>query len=188
MQASMKRYVSVVGAGEATAGLCEAAREAGHALAAQGVVIVTGGLGGVMSAAAEGAAAAGGLSLGLLPGSTRGEGNPHSTMTLPTGMGELRNGLVVRAADVVLAIGGSWGTLSEIALALRTGVPVVTYQSWKPAQLESREDVAAQPNPGIQHAETLSDAVEMVWAHLDLVWSRVDLADLDKMNTKAGVD
>jgi hypothetical protein len=88
-------------------------------------VVVTGGLGGVMAGAAQGCRAAGGLSVGLLPGRDRGAAGEHHTVVLPTGLGELRNGLLVRVSDVVVAVGSSWGTLSEVALACRTGVPVV---------------------------------------------------------------
>lgn len=127
----MRRYVAVVGPGQgATTANLEAARAAGRWLAERDVVVLTGGLGGVMGSAAEGVATGGGVSIGLLPGPDRDSGDPDLTFALPTGMGELRNGLLVRSADVVLAIGGSWGTLSEIALAVRTGVPVVCLDGW----------------------------------------------------------
>ncbi|HWH29248.1 MAG TPA: TIGR00725 family protein, partial [Mycobacteriales bacterium] len=98
-----------------------------------GAVLVCGGLGGVMAAACAGAAAAGGVTVGLLPGDDRGAANPHVTVALPTGLGELRNGLLVRCCDAVIGIGGGWGTLSELALARRTGVPVVLLGSWQVA-------------------------------------------------------
>src|SRR5690349_9647918 len=84
-----------------------------------------------MEAAARGAADANGVVVGILPGGERAEANRHLTVALPTGMGEMRNALVVRAADVVVAVGGAYGTLSEIALALRTGVPVVGIGTWE---------------------------------------------------------
>ncbi len=124
-------YVAVVGPGVAEPPELDAAREVGSRLAQAGAVLVCGGLGGVMSAACEGALAAGGTTVGLLPGHDRSEGNPHLSVALPTGLGELRNGLVVRAADALIAIGGSVGTLSEVALAARTGVPVVLLESWR---------------------------------------------------------
>lgn len=128
----MRRYVAVVGPGDgATRQDLDDARDAGRSLGEAGVVVVTGGLGGVMAAAAAGAREAGGLSVGLLPSVDRAAGDPAHTLLLPTGLGELRNGLVVRAADVVLAIGGSWGTLSEVALAARVGTPVVALRSWE---------------------------------------------------------
>ncbi|HEV2769713.1 MAG TPA: TIGR00725 family protein [Solirubrobacteraceae bacterium] len=123
-------YVAVVGAGEATEEELAVAEEVGARLAATGAVLVTGGLGGVMEAASRGAAQAGGSAVGLLPGLDRSQANPWATIALPTGLGELRNGLVVRAADAVIAIGGAYGTLSEIALALKAGKPVVGVGSW----------------------------------------------------------
>jgi uncharacterized protein (TIGR00725 family) len=123
-------YVAVVGPGEdAGPDECAVAREVGRLLAERGAVVLTGGLGGVMAAAVEGASAAGGLTVGLLPGADRAAGNASSVL-IPTGLGELRNGLLVRSADAVIAVGGSWGTLSEIALARRAGVPVVCVGGW----------------------------------------------------------
>jgi uncharacterized protein (TIGR00725 family) len=118
------RYVAVVGPGEGAAPEDVAlAREVGALLAERGAIVLTGGLGGVMAAAVDGAGSRGGLTVGLLPGSDRS--GCAAAVTIPTGLGELRNGLLVRAADALIAVGGSWGTLSEIALAMRTGVPVV---------------------------------------------------------------
>jgi uncharacterized protein (TIGR00725 family) len=125
----MPLYVAVVGPSTAEPAVSAAAFEIGRLLAERGAVVVTGGLGGVMAAAAAGAASASGISVGLLPGSSRADASPH-TVALPTGLGELRNGLLVSAADGVLAVGGSWGALSEIALARRTGVPVVALGGW----------------------------------------------------------
>jgi uncharacterized protein (TIGR00725 family) len=121
-----RHYVGVVGPGAgATAEEVRLAEEVGRLLAGAGLVVVTGGLAGVMEGAARGCELAGGTSIGLLPGADRRGASPHSTVTLPTGLGELRNGLLVRAGDALLAVGSSWGTLSEVALAARTGVPVV---------------------------------------------------------------
>ena len=106
------------------------ARDVGRLLAVAGAVLLTGGHHGVMRAAAAGAGEGGGVSIGLLPGDDRGAGAPEHTYLLPTGLGELRNGLLVRAADAVVAVGCSWGTLSEIALARRTGVPLVLLDPW----------------------------------------------------------
>jgi hypothetical protein len=83
-----------------------------------------------MEAACRGAKEAGGTTLGILPGSDRSAANPYVDFALPTGLGEARNALVVRAADVVIAVGGGYGTLSEIALALRSGKPVIGLGSW----------------------------------------------------------
>lgn len=125
------RYVGVVGPADgARPADLERAAEVGRLLAEAGAVVLTGGHHGVMQAAAGGARAAGGVSIGLMPGDDRATGTPEHTYLLPTGLGELRNGLLVRAADAVVAVGCSWGTLSEIALARRTGVPLVLLDPW----------------------------------------------------------
>ena len=126
-------YVAVVGPSAATAEQASWAREVGRAAARRGWVVVTGGYGGVMQAAAEGADGAGGIALALLSGDDRAEASPGQTVAVATGLGEMRNALIVRSVDAVLAVGPSWGTLSEVALAARTGVPVVTLGSWDPA-------------------------------------------------------
>src|SRR5580693_2769633 len=84
-----------------------------------------------MEAACHGADAAGGMTVGLLPGTDRAAANDYLQIALPTGLGELRNGLIIRAADAVIAVGGAYGTLSEIALALRAGVPVIGLDTWE---------------------------------------------------------
>lgn len=125
------RYVGIVGpATDPPEHVLEAASEIGAGLARLGAVVVTGGQSGVMAAAAAGVGKAGGVSVGILPGSDRGSGSPQHTILLPTGLGELRNGLIVRAGEVVVAVGCSWGTLSEIALAVRTGKPLVHLFGW----------------------------------------------------------
>jgi uncharacterized protein (TIGR00725 family) len=124
------RYVAVVGPSESTAEQSAAAEAIGAGLARSGAIVVTGGRGGVMAAASRGAVEAGGTTVGILPGGSRAEANQWLTVSIPTGLGELRNGLVVRAADVVIAVGGAYGTLSEIALALREGKPVLGLQTW----------------------------------------------------------
>ena len=137
-----RRYVAVCGASEATPSQIEAAREIGRLLAQAGAIVLNGGLGGVSGAASEGAAAAGGLVVGLLPDAHRAGANPHLTIALPTGLGQGRNTLIVTAAQSVIAIGGGWGTLSEIALAKRLGRPVITLDSWPVNGLESAETPA----------------------------------------------
>ncbi|GCD90530.1 TIGR00725 family protein [Nocardioides sp. LS1] len=125
------RYVAVVGPADAvTPDDHQYAEEVGRLLAEAGAVVLTGGHHGVMSSAARGATGAGGVAIGLLPGLDRNEGSTSHTFLLPTGLGELRNGLLVRAADAVVSVGCSWGTLSEIALARRTGVPLALIDPW----------------------------------------------------------
>jgi uncharacterized protein (TIGR00725 family) len=123
-------YVAVVGPGEASPEELHAAEEVGAGLAAAGAVVVTGGLGGVMEAACRGARSRRGRTVGILPGEHRDAANGWVEIAIATGVGELRNGLVVRAADAVVAIGDGYGTLSEVALALRLGRPVVGLGTW----------------------------------------------------------
>src|SRR5918997_5041214 len=114
--------IAVIGAGrDADERDLVAAEEAGAAVAAAGATLVCGGLGGVMEAACRGARSRGGFTVGLLPGVDRGDANGWVVLALPTGLGEARNALVVRAADAVVAIGGGWGAPSGIALARQTG-------------------------------------------------------------------
>ena len=125
-------YVAVVGAGEGAASAAlEDAEQVGAQLARRGAVLVCGGLGGVMAAACRGAAQAGGTTLGILPGSDRAAANAWVTVVVASGIGELRNGLVVRSADAVIAVAGGVGTLSEIALALKAGKPVIGLRTWE---------------------------------------------------------
>lgn len=146
-------YVGVVGPGSPEdTSLLEAAREAGRLLASHGYVVVTGGLGGVMAAVAESVAEAGGTAVALLPGVERADASPGHAVVIATGLGEMRNALLVRSVDAVLAIGGSWGTLSEIALAARTGVPVLTVGSWE------------LPGPEVVACADVAEAVEQIAA------------------------
>jgi uncharacterized protein (TIGR00725 family) len=123
-------YIAVVGAGEASPADLAFAEEVGAGLADLGAVVVTGGLGGVMEAACRGARSRRGHTLGILPGDDRDDANGWVEIAVATGMGELRNGLVVRASDALVAIGGGHGTLSEVALALKLGRPVVGLGTW----------------------------------------------------------
>lgn len=138
----------MVGPGDASAASRATAEEVGRLLAEAGAVVVTGGHGGVMEAASKGAREAGGTTLGILPGADRREANEWVSVAVPTGMGEARNALVVRAADALVAVGGAWGTLSEIAFARKTGKHVVGIGSW---ELE-----------GVDRFETAAEAVAAV--------------------------
>lgn len=144
--------VAVVGAGSPSPDDEARAEAVGRGLAEAGALVVTGGLGGVMAAACRGAQAAGGTTLGLLPGSERAAANPWVSIAVPTGLGEARNALVVRAADALVAVGGEHGTLSEIAFALKIGVPVVGLDTW---ELRRRGVV----DPGIVVATSPEEAV-----------------------------
>ena len=141
-------YVAVVGPGDASAEQIAAAEAVGQGLAEHGATVVCGGLGGVMAAACRGAAAAGGMTVGILPGSDRAAANHWVSVAIATGLGELRNGLIVRAADAVVAVGGAYGTLSELALALKTGVPIVGLHTWDIEGIEP----AASPAEAVERA------------------------------------
>lgn len=127
---SPPRCVGVIGARDCPPSIAAAAFEVGRRIAEAGWVLVCGGMGGVMEQACRGARAAGGLTLGILPGQCREEGNPYLSLAVVTGMGEARNVLVVRSSEVLVAVSGGYGTLSEIALAGVAGIPVVGLGSW----------------------------------------------------------
>ena len=143
----MPYTISVVGPAQASEAELHAAQEVGRLLAQGGHVVVTGGHGGVMEAAARGAAINDGVVVGILPGLER-DANPFVSIALPTGLGEMRNALIIRAADAVICVGTSWGSLSEISLAMRTRVPVVMLGGWKIPE-------------GPQLADTPDEAVRM---------------------------
>jgi uncharacterized protein (TIGR00725 family) len=145
-------YITVIGAGQASDDEAAAAEEIGRLLAEAGAVLVCGGLDGVMDAAARGCEAAGGTSVGILPGDDRTVSSPHLTVRIATGLGEARNAIVARAADAVIAVGGEFGTLSEIALALKMGKPVVGLGTWT-------LDLEGLPGDPLQRAADPPEAV-----------------------------
>jgi uncharacterized protein (TIGR00725 family) len=123
--------IGVIGAGRSSPKLDEWAETIGRGVAEAGAVLICGGLGGVMAAAARGARKAGGAAIGILPGADPDEANPDITIPIPTGLGEGRNLLVVQSSDVLIAVGGGAGTLSEIGFALKLHKPLVLLGSWK---------------------------------------------------------
>jgi len=125
--------VAVVGASDCSGRphQMEMAEAVGHALAEAGAILICGGRGGVMAAACRGAKSAGGLTIGVLPGDSASEANPYVDIPIVTGMGEARNIIIVRTAHAVIAVGGEFGTLSEIAFALKLGRPVVGLGTWE---------------------------------------------------------
>ncbi|MGB9885978.1 MAG: TIGR00725 family protein [Moorellales bacterium] len=155
----MAPYIAVIGAGECSPEEARLAYAVGRELARRRAVLVCGGLGGIMAAASQGAAEAGGTVVGLLPGFRREEGNPYLSVAIATGLGEARNVLVVRAGDAVIAVGGGYGTLSEIGLALKLGRPVIGLGTWEVFR-QGRRD------PGIITARDPEEAVELAWRSL----------------------
>lgn len=130
-QGAVTLYIAVVGPAEADPQIRLLAESTGRLIAQVGAILVTGGGTGAMEAACRGAKQAGGRTLGILPGDSRSESNRYVDIGVPTGMGEMRNALVVRSADGIIAVGGGYGTLSEIALALKLSKPLVGIRSWQ---------------------------------------------------------
>jgi uncharacterized protein (TIGR00725 family) len=141
--------VSIIGDSQATIEIAAIARELGAALARQGITILTGGMGGVMEAASQGAASQGGTVVAILPTYEHSHANPHCTVIIATGMGHARNVIIAASADVVISVGGGSGTWSETAHALKLGKPVIAL---KPVVTL----------PGVRVAESVAQAVE--WA------------------------
>lgn len=144
----MKRVIiGVIGGGTADAETLQMAEEIGRLIAQHGMLLVCGGLGGVMEAAARGAKGAGGTTVGILPEADRSSANPYVDIPIATGFGDGRNVIIVRTADLLIAVGGSFGTLSEIAYARKMEKPVIGIASWE--------------IPGMMKATTPAEAVKM---------------------------
>jgi uncharacterized protein (TIGR00725 family) len=141
-------HIAVIGAGRATEAECDAAEQIGRRIGEAGAVLVCGGLGGVMEAACRGAKGAGGVTVGILPGPSRDAANHYVDVAIATALGEARNAVVVGTADAVVAVAGEFGTLSEIALALKAGKPVIGWHTWE----------LSRPGGPV---ETTADAIEV---------------------------
>jgi uncharacterized protein (TIGR00725 family) len=137
------------------------AAEVGRGLAGAGAVLVCGGRGGVMEAAARGAAETGGTVIGIVPSDSVDDANPHCTHVVATGIGHARNLAVVASGEVVVAIGGEWGTLSEIGFARRLGREVIALRSW-----QARGEGAMAEAPGVVAVESAGEAVDAALASL----------------------
>lgn len=158
-------YIALVGPGgfeesQAAELTKRLAFDVGAEIARSGAVLVCGGLAGAMEEAARGAKSAGGQTIGILPGPDRSSANPFVDFAIPTGMGEARNALVVGAADAIVAVGGGYGTLSEIALALKMHKPVIGLDTWE----FSKSGTAGS---GITLAHSAQEAVELALAAVD---------------------
>jgi hypothetical protein len=150
-----QRLVAVIGAGQCGPDILEIARDIGVGLARAGFAVISGGLDGVMHGASEGATQAGGSAVGLLPGMDQADANPSVNMAIATGLGHMRNFLVVLNAEAVIAVEGGYGTLSEIALALKIGKPVVVLGRWSAID-------------GVRPAASADDAVQIVRETLEV--------------------
>jgi len=152
MSEKKKRFIAVIGGGQCSKGEARLAEEVGRELAKRGAILVCGGLGGVMEAACKGASSEGGVTIGILPGDNRQLANPHVQIPIVTGMGHARNIAVVKSAEAVIAICGSYGTLSEIAHALQSGIPVIGLNTWSLSR-------NGQPDNSIIPAQSPAEAV-----------------------------
>jgi len=125
-----RKIIAVIGSRDCDATLYQMAREVGRRIAEGGAILVCGGRGGIMEAACRGAAEGNGISVGILPGDNIKDANAYVTIPIATGIGLARNFIIVRSATAAIAIGGQYGTLSEIAYGLQLGVPVFSLRSW----------------------------------------------------------
>ena len=146
-------YIGVIGDAECTEEVAQIAYEVGRRIGEAGAALVCGGRGGVMEAAARGAKSAGGLTVGILPGVAREEANPYIDIPIVTGVRDARNVIIARSCEVLIAVGGMFGTLSEIALACKFGVPVIGLRTWT-------IDRPGLSSPPIVEAKNPEEAVE----------------------------
>jgi uncharacterized protein (TIGR00725 family) len=149
----MKRRIGVIGAGLCNPEIEEVAEDIGRMVAERGAILYSGGLGGIMEAASRGAAGEGGITVGILPGKKASDANPHIKIPVVTGMGHARNVVLVNSCEVLIAISGAHGTLSEIALALKMWKPVVGIHTWKDIK-------------GVHYVDTAEAAVEKAFSLL----------------------
>jgi len=160
MSEKRKKIIAVIGAGEPSAEEAKLAEEVGRELARQGAILVCGGLGGVMEAACKGASLEGGITVGILPGDSPRTANPYVQIPIVTGMGYARNVAVVKTARAVIAVGGSYGTLSEIAHALQNGIPVIGLNTWSLSR-DGKQDnsiiLADNPTEAVNKALNLTE-------------------------------
>ena len=154
-----KKFIAVIGGGKPSPEEARLAEEVGRQLAKQGAILICGGLGGVMEAACRGATEEDGITIGILPGNSREDANPYVQIPIVTGMGYARNVAIVKSAHAVIAIGGSYGTLSEIAHARQNGIPVIGLNTWslsKNGQLDNSIIPAQSPVEAVNKALSLT--------------------------------
>ncbi|MCK5434306.1 MAG: TIGR00725 family protein [Dehalococcoidales bacterium] len=148
-----QKIIAVIGGSQCSEEEAKIAEEVGHQLARQGAILVCGGLSGVMEAACKGASSEGGVTIGILPGESRQAANPYVQIPIVTGIGYARNITVVKSAQAVIAVGGSYGTLSEISHALQSGIPVIGLNTWSLSR-NSKQDNSIIP------AQNATEAVD----------------------------
>ncbi len=156
---SNKKFIAVIGGSQPSSEEARLAEAVGRELAKQGAILVCGGLGGVMEAACKGASSEGGVTIGILPGDNRQAANPYVQIPIVTGIGYARNVAVVKSAQAVIAIGGNYGTLSEISHALQSGIPVIGLNTWslsRNSQQDNSITIAQSPTEAVNKALNLA--------------------------------
>jgi len=141
-----RKIIAVIGARSADRSLLKIAEDVGKFIAGRNAILICGGLGGVMEAAAKGARSEGGTAVGILPQDHKSDANTYIDIPVATGFGEGRNVIIVRTADAIIAVGGEYGTLSEIALGLRMGKPVIGIETWDIKGIIKAENAEAAVN------------------------------------------
>ncbi len=160
MSQKRQKIIAVIGGAQPSPGEAKLAEEVGRELAKQGATLVCGGLGGVMQAACRGASSEGGVTIGILPGDSPQAANPYVQIPIVTGMGYARNISVVKSAQAVIAIGGNYGTLSEIAHARQGDIPVIGLNTWslsKNGQQDNSIILAQNPTEAVNKALNLAE-------------------------------
>jgi uncharacterized protein (TIGR00725 family) len=156
------KLIAVIGGSQPSSKEAKLAEAVGRELAKQGAILICGGLGGIMEAASKGASSEGGVTVGILPGNNRQEANPYVQIPIVTGMGYARNIAVVKSAQAVIAIGGNYGTLSEISHALQSGIPVIGLKTWALSKNGRQDNSIIVVN---SPAEAVNKALELAINH-----------------------
>jgi uncharacterized protein (TIGR00725 family) len=153
-----KKFIAVIGGSQCSAEGLLAAEEVGRELARRGAILLCGGLSGVMEAACRGAQSEGGMTIGILPGDSRRAANPYVQIPIVTGIGYARNAIIIKSAQAIIAVDGSYGTLSEIGHALQSGIPIIGLNTWS-LSINGQADSSIIPaeNP----AEAVTKALEL---------------------------
>jgi len=157
MALKRKPFIAVIGAGKCAKKLRDQAEEVGRKIAEKGGVLVCGGLKGVMEAAARGARDAGGTTIGILPGENKSDANQYIEYPIPTGIGEARNIVIIKTADAVIALPGKFGTLSEMAFAMKLGKPLVAVSAWN---IDDSIEQIADPTEAVERAFKLIEGAK----------------------------
>ncbi|MDD4923424.1 MAG: TIGR00725 family protein [Dehalococcoidales bacterium] len=157
--AAKNKFIAVIGNSKASAQEIKLAEEIGREIAKSGSILVCGGLDGVMEAACRGAVSEGGLTVGILPGTDRKDANQYVKIPIVTGIGYARNIIVVKSAQAVIAVGGGYGTLTEIGYALKNGIPVIGLGTWKLSNKEKTDDAIIRVDNA---ADAVAIALDMI--------------------------